>query len=207
MFRVFWIGLSVSFLGSLPLGTLNVAAMQLGMTEGIWPAMLFSSGALTGEMIYVRASLVAMDWVRKKERLFRILEWATILLVLALAAGSIRAAMAGPGEAKNILLSNTIHRFWLGFIMRALNPVLIPFWFGWSTTLYARGLLQPREAHYNIFIVGIGIGTFGAHCIFIMGGKMAADTLRAQQSMLNWVIATVFAITAVAQIVRLRSKS
>ena len=64
----------VSFLGSLPLGTLNVAAMQISVSDGIYAAILFSIGSLTAEIIYVRLSLVAMDWVRKQEKIFRILE-------------------------------------------------------------------------------------------------------------------------------------
>ena len=60
----------ISFLGSLPLGTLNVAAMQISITDGIIQALQFSLGSLLAEVIYVRLSLVAMDWVRKKEFLF-----------------------------------------------------------------------------------------------------------------------------------------
>ncbi len=62
----------VSFLGSLPLGTLNVAAMQISISDGVVPAMLFSAGSLLVEIVYVRLSLVAMDWVRKQEKLFRL---------------------------------------------------------------------------------------------------------------------------------------
>ena len=67
--RIFFVGLLVSFLGSLPLGTLNIAAMQISIAEGAQVAMLFSLGSLLAEMIYVRLSLVAMDWVRKQEKL------------------------------------------------------------------------------------------------------------------------------------------
>ena len=62
----------VSFLGSLPLGTLNVAAMQISITEGVSAAMFFSLGSLLVEIIYVRISLVAMDWIRKQERIFKL---------------------------------------------------------------------------------------------------------------------------------------
>ena len=61
----------ISFLGTLPLGTLNVAAMQISVSDGIRPALYFSLGALLVEIIYVRISLVAMDWVQRQQRLFR----------------------------------------------------------------------------------------------------------------------------------------
>ena len=62
--RVFITGMFISFLGSLPLGTLNVALMQISISDGITPALLFGFGSLTAEVVYVRLSLIAMDWIR-----------------------------------------------------------------------------------------------------------------------------------------------
>ncbi|RYY81637.1 MAG: lysine transporter LysE, partial [Chitinophagaceae bacterium] len=78
LLRIFVTGLFISFLGSLPLGTLNVAAMQITIYQGVAAGLWFSSGSLTVEAIYVRLSLVAMDWVRKQKRLFQILEYVTL---------------------------------------------------------------------------------------------------------------------------------
>ena len=51
--KVFITGMIVSFLGSLPLGTLNIAAMQISISNGYQQAMLFSLGSLLVEIIYV----------------------------------------------------------------------------------------------------------------------------------------------------------
>src|SRR6476620_7582685 len=93
LMRVFFTGLLISFLGSLPLGTLNIAAMQIAISDGYRPAILFSLGSLTAEMVYVRLSLIAMDWVTKQKKLFRILEWVTLVIVVALAVSSFYAAL------------------------------------------------------------------------------------------------------------------
>ena len=69
--KVFFWGMIVSFLGSLPLGTLNVAAMQISVQESVQNAILFALGSLSVEMIYVRVSLVGINWVRKQKKLFR----------------------------------------------------------------------------------------------------------------------------------------
>src|SRR5262245_499155 len=71
--RIFSIGMLISFLGSLPLGTLNIAAMQISISNGVLQALQFSLGSLLAEMIYVRLSLVAMDWVRKRQFFFKVL--------------------------------------------------------------------------------------------------------------------------------------
>ena len=64
LLSVFLWGLLISFLGSLPMGTLNITAMQIGISEGLRNAFLFVIGSLTVEMIYVRVSLVAIVWLR-----------------------------------------------------------------------------------------------------------------------------------------------
>lgn len=195
----------VSFLGSLPLGTLNIAAMQISVSDGITAAMLFSAGSLLVEIIYVRISLVAMDWIRKQERILKALEWVTLIIVLALAVSSFYAALH-PGVQKNVVLSSPLPKFVLGVVMSAVNPVQIPFWFGWSTVLFTKKILLPRKDHYNSYILGIGLGTFIGNCIFIFGGLLIAKKISNNQHILNWVIGGIFAITAVIQLWRILKK-
>jgi threonine/homoserine/homoserine lactone efflux protein len=203
--RIFFTGMVVSFIGSLPLGTLNVAAMQISISDGIRQAMLFSLGSLLVEIIYVRVSLVAIDWIRKQDKILKILEWVTLVIVLALAVSSFYAAMH-PHTGKNIVLSSTLPKFVLGAVMCAVNPVQIPFWFGWSTVLFTKKILLPKHSHYNSYILGIGLGTFAGNCVFIFGGQLIVDKLNANQNILSWVIGGIFALTAIIQLIRIIKK-
>lgn len=176
--------------------------MQIAATDGLYAALMFSIGSLLVEIIYVRISLVAINWIRKQEKIFKVLEWVTLLIVSALAASSFYAAM-NPSVEKNIILSSTLPKFLLGASMCALNPVQIPFWFGWSTVLFTKKVLLPRNDHYNLYIIGIGIGTFLGNCVFIFGGRLAADKLSNNQNIMNWVIGGIFAITAIIQLIKI----
>lgn len=199
LLRIFITGMFISFLGSLPLGTLNVALMQLAITDGVMPAILFGLGTLTAEVVYVRLSLIAMDWIRKQQKILKILEWVTLLIVVALAVSSFYAAVT-PKVTKNVILSSTLNRYLLGLFMGMLNPVQIPFWFGWSTVLFTRKILLPRNLHYNIYIAGIGLGTLMGNVVFIFGGRIIADKIDANQNVLNWVIGGIFTLTALIQV-------
>lgn len=195
-------GMFISFLGTLPMGTLNISAMQISVTDGIRPALYFSIGALLVEVIYVRLTLVAISWFRQHKKLLKGMEWATLLIILALALASFYTAM-NPSIKSNPILSNSVHRFWLGAGMSAVNPLQIPFWFGWSTVLANRGVLTRENNNYIVYILGIGIGTFIGHCIFIFGGKLLVDTLQARQDVIQWVIGGFFLITAIIQSVKM----
>jgi threonine/homoserine/homoserine lactone efflux protein len=197
--RVFLTGMFISFLGTLPLGTLNVSAMQISVADGIRPAIHFALGALLVEMAYVRLSLVAMDWVRRHRRLLQVLEWATLLMILALAVASFYAATQ-PENPGNLILSNTLHRFWLGALMSAVNPLQVPFWFGWSTILFSRGVLKANEQDYLLYIIGIGLGTLIGNSVFIFGGQLLVRKLADNQHLVHLVIGVIFTLTALIQL-------
>ena len=201
--RIFFWGLMISFLGSLPLGTLNVAAMQIGIAEGFHHAILFSFGSLLVEMIYVRVSLVGISWIQKQTKLMRIMEWITLGIIVTLAIGSFHAAIhtsATHAKPVNFWDNININRFLLGAFMCAINPVQIPFWFGWSTVLFTKKILSPVGSQYNSYIIGIGLGTLAGNCIFIFGGKYIVDKISGSQQYLNWVIGGIFAFTALIQL-------
>ncbi len=200
---VFFWGLFISFLGSLPLGTLNVAAMQIGIQESIKNAIYFSLGSLLVEMIYVRFSLMGVDWIRKQEKLMKVMECLTLIIIISLAVGSFISATKDGGNAKNVLLENNTHRFLLGMFMCAVNPVQIPFWFGWSTVLFTKKILEPNKMQYNFYILGIGLGTWTGNCIFIFGGKWMFKKITNSQQNLNWIIGGVFAIAALIQVIKM----
>jgi len=200
--KVFFWGLLVSFLGSLPLGTLNVAAMQISVQENVRNAIFFSLGSLTVEMIYVRISLVGINWIRKQKHIFKWMEWITVAVVVALAIGSFIAATK-PHHAKNVMLNNNINRYLLGAMLSAINPVQIPFWFGWSTVLFNKNILKPRNDFYNIYIVAIGLGTLLANAAFIFGGKFLVEKLNTSGNLLNWIIGGIFALTAIILVIKI----
>lgn len=176
--------------------------MQISVSDGIRPAIYFVIGCLLVEIVYVRVSLVAMNWVLKNKKLFRWLEWLSVVIILALAVSSFVAA-SDEVVKKNVLLSGGVHRFWLGVIMSAINPVQIPFWFGWSTVLFTKGVLEHKNSQYNVYILGIGIGTFIGNLIFILGGRFVVEVLNANQKMLHLIIGFIFLVTAIILVIKI----
>jgi len=81
--------------------------------------------------------------------------------------------------------------------MSALNPVQIPFWFGWSTVLFTKKILEHKNSQYNVYIAGSGSGTFIGNLIFIFGGRFVVDALNANQNILHLIIGCIFLVTAV----------
>ncbi len=204
LFKIFFVGMLISALGTLPLGTLNIISMQLSVAEGYQQAAWFALGVALVEVVYVRISLVGMDWVRKRKKLFKWLDWIALLIVVALAITSfIAATKSHSSSSQNAIISNHMNRFLFGLMMSAINPVQIPFWFGWSTVLFTKKVLEPDNRHYNFYIIGIGLGTLIGHAVFIFGGQLFAKMLEQNSSTVNYVVGSVFALTAIIQLVKI----
>jgi len=68
-----------------------------------------------------------------------------------------------------------------------------------STVLFTKKILLPQNNYYNVYILGIGLGTFMATCVFIFAGKFVVEKLNASQNTLHWIIGFIFAVTAIIQ--------
>jgi threonine/homoserine/homoserine lactone efflux protein len=203
LLRVFMTGMLISFLGTLPLGSLNVSAMQVAVEENVRNAIRFALGVALVEILYVRVSLQAMHWVEAHQLVFRVLEWSTVLLFVVLAVSSFISAGNKAGEKKSLLLGNRLNRFWLGFSMSAVNPVQIPFWFIWSTYLVSTGVLATTGIAYNSYTAGIGLGTLAGLGVFIFGGRWVVRKMKAGHKIINRVVGMVFLVSAIIQLYRL----
>ncbi len=146
-----------------------------------------------------------MQWIQKQKKLFRALEWVTLAIVVSLAAANFYAALH-PSVQKNVLLSNSLPKFLLGIVINGVNPMQIPFWFGWSTVLFSKKVLEPRWKHYNIYAMGVAIGMFAGTAVFIFGGRLIADQISHNQNILYILVGIVFTVTAFLQVWKMRKK-
>ena len=203
---IFFAGLLISFLGTLPLSALNVTAMTISVEEKPTRATRFAFGVSIVEIIYVRVSLSGITWVIAHQAIFDALQWVTVVVFATLAGAGFVMAWKNKAGGKNVLLKNSMNRFWLGVTMSAMNPVQIPFWFIWSTYLISVNLLRPESTWYNFYTIGIGAGTLTGLSVYIYGGRWVISKLKAGYRTINFVVAVVFAISAVAQVYRITHK-
>lgn len=203
--RIFFTGIFIAFIGMLPLGTQNLAAMQIAIDDGLEPAILFALGMVVPDVVYVYVTLLSMQWIQKQKKLFKALEWVTLAIVVSLAVANFYAAFH-PSVEKNVLLSNALPKFLLGVVINGVNPMQIPFWFGWSTILFTKKILEPRWRHYHIYATGVSIGMFAGTAVFIFGGRLIADQISSNQNLLYIFVGIVFTVTALIQIWKMQKK-
>jgi threonine/homoserine/homoserine lactone efflux protein len=190
--RLFLWAAGVSFLGSLPPGTLNVSAANLTINNGLYGAIQFSAGVILVEMIMVRIALVA---IKKVEGwFFNLFSLLGTFVILIMAFVSLYAAFhvqpaAIPFTGQKLFLS--------GLLLSLFNPFHLPFWIGWTTVLKSKRILTDA---YNVYVMAIGAGTTLAFTAYILAGSFLIHLLRGQQHVLNGVVGIVLLITGLVQL-------
>lgn len=196
-------GIFVSMAGSLPLGNLNITAMHIASKEPLKQALKFSLGVVLIEMLYLRITLYAINFVTNNKLIFNNLQWLTVVLLIALALGSFYGASKKAHKAKNILIDNNIDRFLLGIGMSAVNPIQIPYWGGWAIYLITQGWMQAGNIYYNTFTLSAGLGTSLALLIFILVGVKMAVYMQRNRKMILVLTGVLFLIIAIVQLLNI----
>ena len=202
LIKIFSWGLLISFLGSLPLGPLNLITTYVSVSKGTGAGFAFAAGCILSELVFVRVAVISMDWISKRQQLFKALEWITIIIILTLAVFSFIAAIRQTGFTSAIP-ANIKFPFWYGVAISALDPMKIPFWFLWSTFLLSKGILILESNFYNYYTAGIGAGSILGFMLFIYGGSYFIGSIKSNQYIINWIIGAVLMATAIIQVYRL----
>ena len=197
--KIFFWGMIISFLGSLPPGIMNIAATQISGTQGKGAAMVYAVGSMLAEVFIVRIALSGMSWFLRRQKFFRVMEWmtATLLVIFSIACFVAANSMQ---ELPVILPELILPPFITGVIISAVNPLHIPFWLGWSTVLMNKGVLAPGTKRYNIYVTGIGVGTIAGFMVFIFGGQYLLKGFQSNQYLVNVAIGIILFIVAFVHI-------
>jgi len=196
----------ISFIGSLPIGTLNVSVTNLVIDGNIPAAFLFGLGAILVEVVTVRVALVIVRRLEGMNRLFGWLRLLACIVIFLLALISLEAAWH-MRKSVAVIPFTGYAPFVAGLILSLLNPLHLPFWLGWTAALRTKGLLSDTRSEYNVYVTAIGIGTGVAFLLYGMTGHLLILFLRMNQDALNWGLGIALLIAGLVQLRKLIPRS
>lgn len=196
--KLFFSAITISFLGSLPLGTLNLSVAGYAFRHD-WPgAVAFGIAAILVEMIFVRVAGVAIRRLERLTHFLRFFNIFTCVILLILAIKSLQAA--SQMQAFRVVAPFPFLNSWLsGLVLSATNPLHLPFWMGWTAVLRSKQILVDRPSANNIFVTAIGLGTAAAFTLYALAGSYLIQLLGSRQSLLNGLVGLALLITAFIQ--------
>jgi threonine/homoserine/homoserine lactone efflux protein len=195
-----WLGFISSFVGTLPLGMLNLTILQLALANRQQQAIAFSLGATLIEFIQIGITLLGMNVLLAIPQLSQAISIISIPVLLYLGYQNFKKKE----ETEGITLTAK-SAFWQGFVLGFANVVVYPFWLLWGNVFVQNGWLTPTPEAYFYFSFAAAIGTFGAFLFFILLGKILWQRLSRVQKMIDKLIGYTFFGFAAFQFFKLMS--
>lgn len=186
-------GFIISFIGALPLGSLNITAFQIAATQSVPKAILFAVAVVLVEILIVRITLLGSRLISIQGKLIDYLVPAAIILLIYLSVSNFISASYRTETSSEVILFPAIKStFILGLVLSFLNPMQVPFWLSWNSILQSKNKLQPTAGIYLFYLTGIALGSLIGLLLFILSGKILIVNYQKYSYLISVVIGVLY---------------
>ncbi|QBZ97639.1 hypothetical protein [Flavobacterium sangjuense] len=158
------VGFLVSFIGSIPLGYLNVVGFQVYEKTGLFPTALYLLGVIIIEFFVIYFTLIFANKLAANKRLTKYIEGFSIVFMFVLAYVFYSSANA----KSDFSTSFNYAPFLLGIVLSCLNFIQIPFWTGWNLYLLNGNYIEVSKSRKYFYVFGTITGTFCGMLVLIL---------------------------------------
>lgn len=197
--KLFLSAFTISFLGSLPLGSLNLTITNISLQIGYYSALNFAIGAILVEVLMVRLSYTAIIQLEKFKPLLKKINWGSIVVLITLSIFFIVSALKTTSSNTTDPIKLEYPILW-GALLSFLNPLHLPFWMAWSSILKSKGLLTSQLINQINYLFAIALGTGLAFCLYAILGTELTTFLQNKAYLVNGMIGFTFLVIALIQL-------
>ena len=196
---IFFFGFVISFLGSLPLGTLNILVANLAYKdckEAIW----FGLGAIIIEMLIVGVGIKAVQHLNRLYYLVKVMKVFMVGVLFLISWSSFENFLATNIQGQATTLFFESHTFISGMVLSLINPLHLPFWMAWIKVLEKKGIVFHRSRYTVLFMFSIGLGTSLAFQIYASLGNYVIPIFKNSERTMYLILACFFMMMGVYQL-------
>lgn len=152
----FGLAFLVSFIGTIPPGTLSLTIMQLGLNHRINVAWRMAFAAAIIEYPYAWIAVAFQDLLRQSITITHSFHLVSAVVMLSLGAFNLWSA-ARPSKFSQRFEASGFRK---GMVLALLNPLAIPFWMAMTAYLKSYGLIDLTDsAALHAYLIGVSLGT------------------------------------------------
>lgn len=155
-----FVGFLVSFIGSIPLGYLNVVGYEVFQQSGLYTTILYLLGVISIECIVIYLTLVFANQLMNNKKLIQFIEGFSVLFMFLLAFIFYSSSNQNTSEASVLGKYIDYSPYVVGVILSCLNFIQIPFWTGWNLYLLNGNYIKISNSKKYFYVIGTLIGTF-----------------------------------------------
>ena len=162
------VGFLVSFIGSIPLGYLNVVGFEIYNQQGLKTTSFFLLGVILIEFFVIYFTLIFANKLAANKKLTKYIEGFSIVFMFILAFVFYLSASKNDNTGNEFSHFGYWGTFTSGLVLSCLNFVQIPFWTGWNLYLLNGNYIEVSNARKYFYVLGTVAGTFFGMLLLIV---------------------------------------
>ncbi len=178
----FLIAFFISFLGSIPVGVLNLTIVDISLRKTMYHVFMF---ALASAIIEYGQGFIALKFsslFEANENLSFYIDLIATPIFFVLGIFYLRK------HGKPTQPQERISDFSKGLLLSIVNPLAIPFWVVWGTIGYQKSWLTMNNWSIALFTLGISLGTFIVLLLYGLAAKSIIEKIEIVNQRINQII-------------------
>lgn len=197
------LGFLLSFIGSLPLGIINMTVadttIHRGMKAGVWVAIGASLVELIQSFIAIKFTWLFVD---NSDLEF----WMGIIALLVFWVLGIYYFFFAKASKSEVNIQNDGKKmpdFFRGILVSSMNVLVIPYWVFYGGYLSSQGWLVLENEVILVFVIGVMLGTFVLLLLYAKLGQLITNRATQLTKFVNKFIGVIFMLFGIYQIWKL----
>jgi hypothetical protein len=154
------VGLIISFLGSLPLGYLNIVGAEVLSKFDLHSLVFYLLGVISIEALVIYFTVIFSNQLANNKKLMKSIDFFSVFFLLLLAYLFYNYSGQTAQDYSHLEQYVQYSPFLIGFVLCAFNFLQIPFWMGWNLYLINADHIVLSGKLKFYYILGTLIGTF-----------------------------------------------
>lgn len=203
------VGFAISFIGSIPLGYLNIIGFQIYTDDGSQALNFYLIGVLLIEAIVIYSTLKLSAKISMNYKWKNYISIFSFIFLLGIAFLTYSSS-----ENNNVNTSfedyYTLPPLFIGLVLSCLNVAQIPFWMSWNLYLTNENYIITTKKYSFLYVLGTITGTYFGMLALILSLESAQNNELISASFFSkyiWLIFLILALFQLFQIIRTRMKN
>ena len=204
------VGFSISFIGSIPLGYLNLIGYQIYSTSNFNELNLYLFGVLCIEAIVIYTTLKLSSKVTMNPKWKNYISIFSFVFLLAITLLTYNSTSNNGNSLEKYNAYLTYSALVSGIILSSINVAQVPFWMSWNLYLTNENYIISSGKKGLLYVFGTVLGTYFGMLAIIFSIETAKNNDYISPTFFSkhiWVIFFILAIFQLFQIFRNYSKS
>jgi hypothetical protein len=195
-----FVGFLVSFLGSLPLGYLNIVGFEIYAKFGIAKLVLYLLGIIFIEIFVIYFTLIFAKKLATNQKLMKIIDILAVFFLLVLGYSFYAHSNSNPNSENALNKYIQYSPFLIGVFLNCLNFLQVPFWTGWNLYLINCNYISTEKKLKFFYVAGTAIGIFfGMLGLILFLNSISAKEIPFAKYIMPVIIPLFFVLMALLQ--------